>query len=175
MSTPTFRQLLARPINLLSFGFGSGLSPIAPGTAGTLIAIPLFLLLAWLVTWPIFVVVTIAMFVLGCWLCEKTSQHLGVHDHGGIVWDEIVGYFISMFPVVYAGFAWDWAFVGWLGLGFVLFRLFDILKPFPISLIDRQVKGGFGIMIDDVVAGVDAAVVIYAIQLYQAGRFDVLA
>lgn len=172
LPTPTLRQLIARPVDFLSFGFGAGLSPVAPGTAGTVVAIPLFIIAAWLTSWPVFLALTIAMFALGCWLCEKTSQHLGVHDHGGIVWDEIVGYFITMFPIIYAGFEWNWEFVAWLGLGFVLFRIFDILKPFPIALVDRQVKGGFGIMIDDVIAGLDAAIVIYAIQLYQAGRFD---
>ncbi|MDX1320178.1 MAG: phosphatidylglycerophosphatase A, partial [Oceanospirillum sp.] len=87
-------------------------------------------------------------FIIGVWLCERTSEDLGVHDHSGIVWDEFVGYWLTMFL---APQGWEWALVG-----FVLFRVFDVLKPWPVKWADRRVAGGFGIMVDDVLAGVYA-------------------
>jgi len=136
---------------MLAFGFGSGLSPKAPGTMGTLAAIPLWWLLAQLPLSTYLVVVLIAA-VAGILICGRAADRLGVHDHGGIVWDEFVGFWIAMaaLPVTWQS----------LILGFVLFRLFDILKPWPISWLDRRVSGGFGIMIDDVIAGIAAAGVI---------------
>lgn len=136
---------LKSPTHLLAFGLGSGLAPKAPGTFGTLAAIPLYLLVAHLspLLYGAFIAVT---FVLGIYLCDRTSQDLGVHDHPGIVWDEFVGYWITMW-LAPAGWLW-------IAVGFVLFRLFDILKPWPIGWLDRRVHGGLGIMIDDVVAGV---------------------
>jgi len=136
---------------MLAFGFGSGLSPKAPGTMGTLAAIPLWWLLAQLPLSTYLVVVLIAA-VAGIVICGRAADRLGVHDHGGIVWDEFVGFWIAMaaLPVTWQS----------LILGFVLFRLFDILKPWPISWLDRRVSGGFGIMIDDVIAGIAAAGVI---------------
>lgn len=147
MSKPTFAGLLARPAHWLAFGFGSGLAPKAPGTAGTLAAIPLYLLLAQL---PLaaYVLALAVSFALGVYLCEKTSRDMGVHDHPGIVWDEFVGYWITMLA---APAGWIWVV-----LGFVLFRIFDVLKPWPIRWLDEHVHGGFGIMIDDVLAGVMA-------------------
>ena len=136
---------------MLAFGFGSGLSQKAPGTMGTLAAIPLWWLLAQLPLSTYLVVVLIAA-VAGIVICGRAADRLGVHDHGGIVWDEFVGFWIAMaaLPVTWQS----------LILGFVLFRLFDILKPWPISWLDRRVSGGFGIMIDDVIAGLAAAGVI---------------
>ena len=136
---------------MLAFGFGSGLSPKAPGTMGTLAAIPLWWLLAQLPLGTYLIVVLIAA-VAGILICGRAADRLGVHDHGGIVWDEFVGFWIAMaaLPVTWQS----------LILGFVLFRLFDILKPWPISWLDRRVSGGFGIMIDDVIAGLAAAGVI---------------
>ena len=136
---------------MLAFGFGSGLSPKAPGTMGTLAAIPLWWLLAQLPLGTYLIVVLIAA-VAGIVICGRAADRLGVHDHGGIVWDEFVGFWIAMaaLPVTWQS----------LILGFVLFRLFDILKPWPISWLDRRVSGGFGIMIDDVIAGIAAAGVI---------------
>ena len=137
------------PMQFLASGFGSGCAPVAPGTFGTLAAIPIWILLSFLspITYAILVV---AIFVLGCYVSEKASQEMGVHDHGGIVIDEFVGYFITMFLVP----------LSWVNilLGFILFRIFDVLKPWPIKVLDRQVKGGFGIMIDDVLAGFMALV-----------------
>ncbi|MGN0921651.1 MAG: phosphatidylglycerophosphatase A [Cellvibrio sp.] len=153
---PTFKQLLSQPHLLVAFGFGSGLAKKAPGTFGTLAAIPFFMALQDL-SWPLYISWLVVTFVLGVWWCERASQTLGVHDHGGIVWDEFVGYWITMFM---APKGWLW-----IVLGFVLFRLFDILKPWPIGWVDRKVSGGFGIMIDDVIAGIFAAVVLQIIVM----------
>ena len=146
------------PVHWLAFGFGSGCSPLAPGTAGTIAAIPVFLLLKDTSLW-IYLVVTLAMFVVGVWLCDKVTKKLGVHDHSGIVWDEIVGYLITM---IAAPEGWLWILTG-----FVLFRLFDILKPWPISLADRRINNGFGIMFDDVLAGGLALISIQLIDYYK--------
>lgn len=150
------RTVLRSPIHLLAFGFGSGLSPKAPGTMGTLMAMPLYLLLAGL---PVvgYGLAVLVISVVGIWLCGESSRRLGVHDHGGIVWDEFAGFFVTMMPVqaglvVMAGSWW------WLLAGFLLFRLFDIWKPWPISIADKRVEGGWGIMLDDLIAGVYAAV-----------------
>ncbi len=134
------------PIHFLAFGFGSGLAPKAPGTFGTVAAIPVYLLLSLLAPLPVYLVITALFSVVGIWICGKTSKDLGVHDHSGIVWDEIVGYLITMILVP---LTWYWVLAG-----FVLFRFFDILKPWPISILDKKVSGGFGIMVDDIVAGV---------------------
>ncbi len=134
------------PIHFLAFGFGSGLAPKAPGTFGTVAAIPVYLLLSLLASLPGYLVITALFSVVGIWICDKTSKDLGVHDHSGIVWDEIVGYLITMILVPLTWY--------WILAGFVLFRFFDILKPWPISILDKKVSGGFGIMVDDIVAGV---------------------
>ncbi len=138
---------LANPIHLLAFGFGSGVGPKAPGTWGTLAAVPIFLLLQDL---PLlaYLGVTLVVTLVGVWLCDVTAKDLGVHDHPGIVWDEIAGYLITM---IAAPSGWLW----WV-IGFVLFRIFDILKPWPIHVIDKGVDGGLGIMLDDVLAGLMA-------------------
>jgi phosphatidylglycerophosphatase A len=133
-----------KTVHFLAFGFGSGKAPVAPGTFGTLAAIPLYLLLRPF-SLPVYAVVVAAMFVVGVWLCRATERDLGVHDHPGIVWDEIVGYLITMFM---APAGWEW-----MVLGFFLFRLFDIWKPFPIRQLERRVRGGFGNMLDDALAG----------------------
>lgn len=137
-------RLLLNPVHFLSLGGGSGLSPWAPGTAGTLVAVPLYLLISGLpLMWYLGVV--IFGFLLGIYLCETTSQALGVHDHSGIVWDEVIGFWITMTLVPVTWY--------WIVAGFVLFRFFDIVKPWPIRQVDKQVHGGFGIMLDDVLAG----------------------
>lgn len=158
MTQPVTRQhILTTPIHCLAFGLGSGLSPVAPGTVGTLLGLPLFLLLSPLGL-PLFVVVTSVLFLLGCYICGESARRLGVHDHGGIVLDEIVAYQITMLPVLMpllrAPAMPLWV---WLVLGFILFRLFDILKPPPANLADRNVHGGFGIMLDDLIAALYAA------------------
>lgn len=151
MINPTFKQLVTNPNHFFAFGFGSGLAPKAPGTFGTLAAIPVYLLIQDL-SWPIYVSWLVVTFALGVYWCDRSSKQLGVHDHGGIVWDEFVGYWITMFL---APKSWLWVLIG-----FLLFRFFDIIKPWPINWLDRKVIGGFGIMIDDVLAGVYAFVVL---------------
>lgn len=146
---------LSNPIHMLAFGLGSGLSPKAPGTFGTLAALPIYWwLLADLAPW-LFALVVLISFVAGVYICEKTSQDLGVHDHGGIVIDEWVGMWITLFLVPKG--------LIWMLIGFALFRFFDIIKPWPIKWLDQHVKGGFGIMIDDVLAGVMAWAVLHGI------------
>jgi len=146
------KRVFSNPVLWLAFGFGSGLAPRAPGTAGTLMAIPLFLLLDQL-SFTGYLVATALVTLVGVWICERASRVLGVHDHPGIVWDEFAGFLIAM------AIAPD----GWVGIvaGFALFRLFDIWKPWPIGWVDRQVHGGLGIMLDDVLAGLMAVVVFY--------------
>lgn len=131
-------------MHLLALGFGSGLAPKAPGTFGTLVAVPIYLLIAQL---PLaaYVGIVVAAALVGIWLCGQAAADLGVHDHPAIVWDEIVGYLVAM---VGAPSGWVWPV-----LGFLLFRGFDIWKPWPISHVDRHIHGGIGIMIDDVLAG----------------------
>lgn len=149
-------DLLHSPVQLLAFGFGSGLAPRAPGTFGTLAALPIFLLLAPL-SLPLYGLVIVLAAVGGIWICGRASRELGVHDHPGIVWDEFVGLWIALFAVP--------AQPAWVLAGFLLFRLFDIAKPWPISWLDRRVSGGLGIMIDDVVAGLFACAALHALRL----------
>ncbi len=142
-------KVLSSPIHFLAFGFGSGLVPFAPGTFGTLAAIPLYLFIQAL-SLPTYLLIVVIVSLVGIWICDKSSKLLGVHDHSGIVWDEFAGYFVTM---IAAPKGWLWIFVG-----FALFRLFDIWKPWPISILDKKVGGGFGIMIDDLLAGIFALV-----------------
>ncbi len=149
------KAALTDPAGFLAFGLGSGLSPWAPGTAGTLAAVPFAFML-----WPLPPLVQIlllsALFVLGVYLCARAATELGVHDHGAIVWDEMVGYWLTVLfvPLTLWGFF----------LAFVLFRFFDIVKPWPIRLIDRRVGGGFGIMLDDLLAAGYAIAVLLLLQ-----------
>lgn len=147
------------PVHLLAFGFGSGTVPKAPGTAGTALAMLIYLLLPPIPP-LIYGTILLLSFLLGIWICGKTARDLGVHDHGGIVWDEFVGYWITMFM---APTGLVWALVG-----FVLFRLLDIFKPWPIKWADKELKGGIGIMLDDVLAGIMAALCIQAIVVLLA-------
>ncbi len=143
------------PIHFLAFGLGSGAAPKAPGTFGTLAAIPLWLLFADL---PIlsYLAVIVVTSLVGIWLCGQTSKDLGVHDHGGIVWDEFVGLWIT-----YIALPEGWV---WVLFGFLLFRLFDIWKPWPIGWADSKVSGGLGIMLDDILAGFMALGVLQAVN-----------
>jgi phosphatidylglycerophosphatase A len=144
-STANFR--LKNPIHFLALGFGSGLAPKAPGTFGTLAAIPIYLLMAPLSV-NYYLLLVILMTLSGVYICGKAAKDSGVHDHGAIVWDEIVGFLITMFMVP---LSWQSVLVG-----FILFRLFDIFKPWPISFVDKKLHGGSGIMFDDVLAGLAA-------------------
>lgn len=145
------------PIHFLAIGLGSGAAPKAPGTFGTAAAVLLYIPLSQLSSlWYLAVLLVAAL--VGVYLCGKTSRDWGVHDHGAIVWDEFVGYWITMFMIPAT---WYWALAG-----FVLFRLFDIWKPWPVRYFDKHVHGGLGIMLDDVVAGLMAWVLLFtAVQV----------
>ncbi len=151
---PSSRALLAHPAGWIATGFGSGLSPVAPGTAGSLAAIlPWFALreLAW--TW--YLLVLVLAFVLGVWAAQFVVRKLAVEDPGLIVWDEFVGQWLALLPLL--GQSFDWRLVA---AGFLLFRLFDVWKPWPVRWADRHVKGGFGVMLDDLLAGLYAALAV---------------
>ncbi|WP_455367152.1 phosphatidylglycerophosphatase A family protein [Kaarinaea lacus] len=137
------------PIYWLAVGLGSGLAPKAPGTAGTLVAIPLYLLLNGIMLWQYLAIVVLG-FAAGVWICHVAAKQMGVHDDPSIVWDEIIGYLITM---IAAPAGWIWVVTG-----FVLFRFFDIAKPWPIRSVDQSVSGGMGIMLDDVLAGIYASI-----------------
>jgi phosphatidylglycerophosphatase A len=144
---------LKDPIVFVGLGLGSGLSPKAPGTAGTLVAVPLYLVMQNMpLLW--YASITLAITLMGIWVCSYSARKLGVHDHPSIVIDEIAGFLITMYAVP----------VGWVWLiaGFVLFRFFDALKPWPISWMDRHLKGGVGIMLDDVAAGLVSLALLHA-------------
>ncbi len=162
---PTAKMLL-NPIHAISMGFGSGLSVFAPGTIGTLAAIPLYILAAHYIGWSVaepqnFIVLVTLMFAVGCVCAHYTGNALGVTDHGAIVWDEVVGYFVTMFFVPYATLSLFELGV-WVLIGFFVFRFFDIFKPWPASWVDKNIKNGFGVMFDDVLAAVFSALVLYA-------------
>jgi phosphatidylglycerophosphatase A len=140
-----FLELLKRPVCFLGLGFGSGLVPKAPGTFGTLAAIPIYYLMQDL-SLAIYLAITIVAFILGIWICQQSAIWLQKEDPSAVVWDEIVGYLITMAA---APTGWQWVIIG-----FVLFRIFDIWKPWPISYLDKNLHGGLGIMVDDVVAGI---------------------
>ena len=146
------RALLATPAGWLACGFGSGLAPVAQGTFGSLAA-----LLPWLLlrqySLPLNLVVIVIGFAVGVWACDIAGRALGVDDHRSLVWDEFIGQWIALLPALVA--PW-WVIV----LGFALFRLFDVWKPWPIRYVDRHLKGGLGVMTDDVIAGIVAAVVL---------------
>ena len=150
-------EKLQNPIHALAFGFGSGLAKKAPGTFGTLAAVPIFLLLSLLPLWA-YLIVVVAACTYGVHLCGKTADDMKVHDDPSIVWDEFAGFWITMIaiPVSFTTVV----------IGFALFRFFDILKPWPIDWIDRNVSGGLGIMLDDIVAGLMALGCLHLINYF---------
>lgn len=150
-------RLMRQPVHLLAFGFGAGLMPRAPGTFGTLVAVPIVVFVMQF-GWLTHVAFAIAACVIGVWLCGESARRLGVHDHPGIVWDEIAGFTVTMLA---APPTWYW-----LLAGFALFRFFDIVKPWPIREADHSLRGGLGIMLDDVIAGVFAAAILLAIRQF---------
>jgi phosphatidylglycerophosphatase A len=155
--------LMRDPVHLFAFGFGSGLSPWAPGTFGTLIAIPIVLFVMQF-GFAVHLAFAILAAIFGIYVCGESARRLGVHDHPGIVWDEITGFAFTMLtaPANYAGGgarAWYWVLAG-----FALFRLFDIWKPWPIREADHSLPGGLGIMLDDVIAGIFAAAILLGIR-----------
>jgi len=147
------RTVFTDPVHFLAFGFGAGLSPVAPGTAGTVVAVGLELMMRPLGL-PTRVAIVIAVCVVGVWICGESARRLGAHDHPGIVWDEFAGYFLAMLA---APAGWPWVLAG-----FVLFRFFDVLKPWPIRELDHGIHGGLGIMLDDLVAGLFAGLILLA-------------
>ena len=142
--------------HILATGFGSGLSPKAPGTAGSLAAVPFCYLLG-LASLPLKATIIVVAFAIGVYACQKATDAIGIDDHGGIVWDEFVGMFITVACLPNT--------LAWLIAGFVVFRIFDIWKPWPIGPIDAKLKGGLGIMLDDVIAGMFALVVLKLIEV----------
>jgi phosphatidylglycerophosphatase A len=150
----TATNIFRDPFLFVAFGFGSGLARPGPGTAGTLLAIPFYWLLIQL-SFPVYLLIVLIALSAGIWVCDVASRRLGVHDHSGIVWDEMVGLWITMIAVPVS--------IPLVVIGFVLFRLFDIFKPWPISWLDKHVSGGFGIMIDDVLAAVFANLCLQAL------------
>lgn len=153
----TVEELFAQPANFFALGFGLGLARHAPGTVGTLLALPIFLVMP-RVNHFFYLGLLVVLFAFGVWCCERCAGNLGQHDHPAIVWDEVVGMLITLFM----------APAGWLYLllGFLLFRFFDIVKPWPIGWVDRRVDGGMGIMLDDVLAGVMAWAVLQSTVLW---------
>ena len=141
---PGFRFVFSHPAHFVAFGFGAGLSPFAPGTAGTLVGFPIF----WLVgprysPWEMLVLVAV-LFGIGVWACGVTGRNLGISDHGGMCWDEIVA-FLLILEIAPDGLYWQIA-------AFFLFRIFDVVKPSPIRELEKCMKGGFGVMFDDILA-----------------------
>ncbi|SEI50503.1 phosphatidylglycerophosphatase A family protein [Frateuria terrea] len=151
------RRLLASPAGWIACGLGSGLAPLAQGTFGSLAAILPWLALRHLGV-PLYVLVLALAFALGTWACGVAGRALGVDDHRSLVWDEFVGQWLALLPLLVLPAPW-WMVV----VGFALFRLFDVWKPWPIGWLDGHLKGGLGVMVDDVVAGVYAAVVLAGI------------
>ena len=154
---PGWRFLVSHPAHFIALGGGAGLAPFAPGTWGTLLAFPLHWLIASLATPGVHVLVLVALFALGVWACAATGRALGAPDHGSMVWDEIVAFLLVLclappLPL-------------WQACAFLLFRLFDILKPAPIRHYDRNIRNGFGVMLDDLIAA------FYALLCLAAWRF----
>ncbi len=146
------RILLRRPDGWLALGLGPGLVPKAPGTVASLVAVLPWLALRQL-HWPVYLLILALAFAIGVWACGRAGRAIGVSDHGAMVWDEYVGQWLAWLPVLSA--SWSWVLAG-----FVLFRIFDIFKPWPIGWADRHYKGGLGVMLDDVLAGLAAALVL---------------
>ena len=155
-SPPLPKAIWTNPLYFMAFGLGSGAIPVAPGTFATLFAIPIYLLLRPLplVAYLLFV---IGFIIFSSWLSDRISRETNTHDHPGMCIDEFVGFFVTM---IHAPRGW-W----WILLGFVLFRLFDIWKPWPINIIDEKVHGGWGMIFDDVVAGLFAMILIQLIAI----------
>lgn len=151
-----YRSIWRNPLHFIAFGFGSGVLPVAPGTWGTLIAIPIYMLMMYFPQW-LYLVVTGVIIILSVIICDISEKDLKIHDHPGMTLDEIAGYLLTM--------AMAPPKATWIILGFVLFRIFDIWKPWPIGMIDRKVKGGLGTVLDDLIAAVYAALALELIIL----------
>lgn len=146
--------MLKNPVHFLALGMGTGCSPKMPGTIGTLAGVVIYVFLRDL-DLLVYGAMILLLFLAGIWICGRTSRYLGVEDHPAIVWDEIVGYLLTMLA---APPGWIWPVTG-----FFLFRFFDICKPWPVSWADRQVSGGLGIMLDDLIAGIYSLLILQII------------
>ncbi|MFK7730512.1 MAG: phosphatidylglycerophosphatase A [Pseudomonadales bacterium] len=155
---PTFSELCRKPVLFFALGFGSGLMPKAPGTWGSLLALVLYCLVFPNLALNWAVVLLLVSFVVGIWFCGAAATELGAHDHGAVVWDEFVGQWMV---VLYLQRVSELSLLSCLLIGFVLFRLFDIVKPWPIRWFDRNVHGGLGVMLDDVLAALMAIGVVF--------------
>jgi phosphatidylglycerophosphatase A len=156
-----YEHVWQRPTHFIAFGFGLGTLPRAPGTWGTLLGIPFYCLFS-ATSWWMYLSIVCLFFLYGVWLCDVVSKDLGVHDHKGIVWDEVVGMMLTLYlfkPSVLT-----------VIFGFILFRIFDILKPWPISWVDKKVRGGLGVMLDDVLAAIPAWVCLGLLSLLWVTR-----
>lgn len=160
---PPARLILTTPEHLVAFGLGAGLSPRAPGTVGTLWGVLLWLPFS-LLSLPAYLGATLALFAFGTWICGRSAKLLGVHDYPGIVFDEVVGFLVAALPILPALHP-SAHVLRWVLLAFVLFRVFDVWKPWPIRRLDEAVHGGFGIMLDDLVAGLYGAAVLFVLTL----------
>ena len=143
-AAPDVRFLLRHPAHFVALGFGAGLAPVAPGTFGTLVAIPIAAVLRAEFAAVVFVAAIVVFALIGVWAAQVTGRNLGVPDHGAIVWDEVVAFLLVLFFVGDDGVR--------VAVAFVVFRLFDIVKPPPIRQLDAALKNGFGVMVDDLVA-----------------------
>lgn len=152
---PVPDSIWQKPLHFIAFGFGSGAMPFAPGTFGTLLAIPFYLALQHFPN-GIYLAATLLIMLGSMWLCDKVSREIGVHDHQGMCIDEFVGFLVTMYAAPH-GFKW-------IVIGFLLFRLFDIWKPQPIRYIDEKFTGGIGMILDDVVAGIFSCLVIHILH-----------
>ena len=153
---PSWRFLLSHPAHFVAFGFGAGLAPVAPGTWGTLLALPIHWLISPRLEPVEYLLVLAVLFALGVWACAVTGRAIGISDHRGMVWDETVAFLLVLFFVP--------ATLPWQAAAFLLFRLFDILKPPPIRYYDRTFKNGFGVMLDDLVAAFYTLVVLAIVK-----------
>jgi len=161
ITSPNWKFVLSRPAYFIAFGFGSGLSPFAPGTAGTLAAFPIYGLLAWAALNPTaYFALLAALFLIGVWASYETGCALGIADYGGIVWDEIVAFLAILY---FTPPTW-----GWFIAAFFIFRLFDVWKPFPIRYFDTHIKNGFGVMFDDTLAAVYSIALIKGLEKWMS-------
>lgn len=156
---PTAAFAFAHPARIVAFGFGAGLGPIAPGTWGTLVAFPLWWVFAQVApsSWWAGLALIVPLFALGVWACGVTGRQLGIADHGAMVWDEVVAFLLVLIVLTPPEPAWQVA-------AFFLFRFFDIVKPPPIRQVERRCKGGFGVMIDDILAAAYTLLVLALVQ-----------
>lgn len=155
---PDFRFMLRHPAHVIALGLGTGLAPVAPGTAGTLLAFPIHLALAQVLPTIPHAIMIALLFLLGVWACRVTGRAMGIADHSGMVWDEVVAMLIILL-LVPEGVWW------WLA-AFLLFRVFDVLKPPPIRYFDQTIKGGFGVMFDDILAALYTLLVLAIYQRF---------